>query len=345
LPGALAAGGRGTGLRRRRPAADGARWVRARARVRASETPPDLISQARSRFRLRLTFWLGLAMVGLSAVALAWLLELTPRDRGNALDVNLSVVASCPFDMTAHVALDPHQGTIRAVLEPVLEQDLGATASRAHYAHRYRAMFRECSTEVTTQHEIRRAWVPELPHDYFGSATGTAPAQPLEVETTDDTWLRNQRGPAHTLRIDRESAPHFFGEVRLEPAHWYRETGYGRYVMAVSVSVTNFHFPPRRLNALTTSIALPAPGLRAREVRPSPESLTLAPVETDLYSADPDDGIGSTEDYRLEFVDPEASRNREALLILASTLFGAGIAALFEAFLAGGTAAMIGRRP
>ncbi|MEM9736090.1 MAG: hypothetical protein AAF908_05750, partial [Pseudomonadota bacterium] len=193
--------------------------------MRASETPPDLISQARSRFRLRLTFWLGLALVGLSAVALAWLLELTPRDRSNALDINLSVVASCPFDMTARVALDPHEGTIRAVLEPVLEQDLGATASWAAYAHRYRAMFRECSTRVTTQHEIHRAWVPALPHDPYVSATETAPAQPLEVETTDKAWISNHRGPAHTLKIDRESAPHFFGEVWLEPAHWYRETG------------------------------------------------------------------------------------------------------------------------
>ncbi|MEM9736699.1 MAG: hypothetical protein AAF908_08865, partial [Pseudomonadota bacterium] len=169
--------------------------------------------------------------------------------------------------------------------------------------------------------------------------------QPLEVETTDKAWISNHRGPAHTLRIDQESAPHFFGEVWLEPAHWYRETGYGRYVMAVSVSVMNIGFSDHRLKAMTTSIALPAPGLRAREVRPSPESLTLAPVETFLYSADPGDEILITEDYRLEFVDPDASRNREALLILASTLFGAGIAALFEAFLAGGTAAMIGRRP
>ena len=48
-----------------------------------------------------------------------------------------------------------------------------------------------------------------------------------------------------------------------------------------------------------------------------------------------------SETYFIAFFDPGKIQIREALLIMASTLLGAGVSALLEAFLAGGTAVWV----
>ena len=84
--------------------------------------------------------------------------------------------------------------------------------------------------------------------------------------------------------------------------------------------------------------------MQADIIRPQPVSIGNTPVETYRFfaTASPDtERRWIDQTYFIAFVDPGKIQIREILLILASTLFGAGIAALLEAFLAGGTAALV----
>ena len=87
--------------------------------------------------------------------------------------------------------------------------------------------------------------------------------------------------------------------------------------------------------------------MQANIIRPQPASIGSIPVETYRFvsTATTDSEMRFIDrSYFIAFYDPDKIQIREVLLILASTLLGAGVSALLEAFLAGGTAALFRKK-
>jgi len=100
-------------------------------------------------------------------------------------------------------------------------------------------------------------------------------------------------------------------------------------------------------SGLEVAISLPDDEMQADVIRPLPKEVRITPAETYYFSASPSPYLEENwinRNYYVEFYDPAASQLREVLLIVASTLFGAGISALLEVFLAGGTSALLRKK-
>lgn len=294
----------------------------------------DIVRQLRSRLRLRLTAAIGAAITLASAGVLVWLLGLTPfASTPDRSTVTLRVEADCPAPIAAAVNLRPSADLVRLALEL---PDLPGRSDAGDRNAAKRRFFARCVVHVNYRGMLESAMIPgSISGDSLES--GAAPPANQELEVGIDGHVGNR-----VIELTPGDAPNFAGEMLITTKSSFARDSFGRFHVGLDVVVRNRN----GMTDLEASISLPEPRMQADVIRPQPVSIGNTPVETYRFrteaSADTENRwIDAT--YFVGFVDPDKLQIREAALILASTLLGAGISALLEAFLAGGTAALLGK--
>ena len=294
-------------------------------------TGPDVVQQIRSRFRLKLTAFIGALITFISAGVLIWLLGLvpfsTPPERST---VDFRVISDCPGQISASISIDAFENLIRIALEI---PDIPSLVGRAAQNAQKWLFFSQCNVDVSFLSAIETAVIPRsISDDTRPDGTNSPENQKLEVNF-------DKNSDRHYFKITPGSAKNFMGEILIKPTAVFAWDSFGQYHMGADILIRN----DTGMVDLSTSFSLPKTSMQANIIRPQPVSIGNKPNETYRFTAtaSPDSEFRWIDQtYFIAFDDPMKIQFREALLILASTLFGAGISALLEAFLAGGAAAL-----
>ena len=297
-----------------------------------SNVDPDLIQQRRSRSRLKLTVLVGMLITLVSAGVLVWLLGISllssTTDRST---IAFRVYANCPEPISASIAINAHEGLIWLALE---RPDLPASVDSKFRNAKKRTFFSQCGVNVEFLDALDAAVIPgSISGDLWPGSTRPPPDQILEIRIDPNTGLS-------AFELIPEHNPNFAGEILITPTELFARDSFGRFHMGVDTTIQN----SAGMVELTTSLSLPEKSMQAEIIRPQPTSIGNTPIETYRFFATASPNTEKRwidETYFIAFVDPAKIQIREALLVLASTLLGAGISALLEAFLASGTAVLV----
>jgi hypothetical protein len=292
----------------------------------------DIIQQLRSRFRLRLTAIIGGAITATSVLSLAWLLSIWPwAQESERATIDVRIIAECPRPVRTSVHIDPIEERIWIRLE---DPAISPNVSDAERNALKRAFFQKCYVTIDSRKPlISAAAQTQISGDRISPSSGTQKPFALQLDTTTE-------GIAHSVEVARGEIEGFAGHIQLRPKKFFQSSRFDRFHMGVAVHASN----EGGITGLDVAVSLPNDEMQADVIRPLPQEVRITPAETYYFAAAPSPYLEENwinRNYYVEFYDPAASQLREVLLIIASTLFGAGISALLEVFLAGGTSALL----
>lgn len=287
------------------------------------------IEQRRSLFRLRFTFVLGLVITAGSASVLVWLLGLfEPSGKIDRSVLELQVHTRCAAALNAYVTVNTQKNYIYVnFLAP--EPNAGGKILSMDSLLSERGI--PCGFAYFMDGDLSSGVMADA--SFSIEPNGTRVPLPTDTKYQFNT---NNAGK-YVIEIDTATSPDFSGGLILNFESTYRSDGFSKYYTGLSLIVTNSQGIIRNT---VVNIGLPSETALATAVRPEPQALQIDPVEAYHYRPTAaEDTYGHFVRFNnfISFQEPGEGTIREALLILASTLFGAGISALLEAFLAGGT--------
>ncbi len=291
-----------------------------------------VIEQQRSRFRLRLTAMLGAGITLASSFTLLWLLGLPPfSTTSERSTIDLNVRSDCPAPINASVFIDASEELVLLRLEI---DNIPNNFSTSQQNRVKRDFFNSCSVHITSQGQINQAFVR-------GSISGDG-REEGEPEPKDHelTQFKDKNRVGTQIEIRPHELPRFAGEIQLFMPQLFARDSFGEYHIGADIHVGN----DQGIRDLKVGISLPEEKMQALVIRPQPASIGVIPVET--YRFEAKSSFDSQhrwvdETFFITFNNPQQKQIREGVLILTSTLFGAGISALLEAFLAGGVSALL----
>jgi|GEM_PF-3207566 len=286
--------------------------------------PSDRVEQIRSLFRLRLTAGLGIGVTVGSAVALMSLLGLTePDGPPGRTTIDLKIFGTCGQSISPRVSVDAYEEFVRVELR----------TQKSTFSGWVRAdiddPFKDCEFRILSAQPTEFIVIPEPGYLSKDRRDGALPV---------GDFLANP-ATAEPVSVDFRASDHagFSGVLFLEFPTIARTESFGRHHIGVDFV---FSLSGAKIGPLDLSVSLPDPRMVASTVRPDPRSIGNSPVETYRFEVPGPEQPTETfvsGTYFIAFVDPDDQTTREALILLFSTLFGAGVSALLEAFLAGGT--------
>ncbi len=294
----------------------------------------NIIQQKRSILRLKLTGLIGMVVTIVSISVLLWLLGISIG--GSQIEratVSLKINVDCPERIKANVHVDPYEGWIWISL---LDPDIPSGYDLPEQNVRKRSLFTQCEVILDSLTEIVRAEVQTNTSGGTHLHGDDIPKnEALSIDFKKESRL-------HRLVIEAGKHPLFAGEFRLKTKEMFSKDSFGKFHMGLSLLVRN----TGGLNGLDVSLSLPTTDMQARVILPRPAEIGTTPLETYHFEAKPSpfsEVKWIDQDYFIDFVNPGSMAIREGLLIVASTLFGAGVSAILEVFLAGGTSIIFRR--
>jgi len=309
-----------------------------------SQAKADSFEQKRSRFRVRITLFVGAIATASSALALIWLSGVASRFlEADNRSIQVDIIPSCgeQMDLAVDIKVDLKSNTIHFQFYPSDLITIGWEERRLKKLE----YFENCYIEIKSDTKMLYARRGMESHD-------SALSSLVDLPIFGGGVLRPDGGgvvaglPAFYLPYEvviNKGLIDFMGYLSVEFSDLYHREAMGVFHVALSIaSYQQISDEKFTLPYISLAVVLPSETAKAINVSPEPHHVQFpgprtSDAETYLFKLRPEvDEDFVDRAFLLRFEEPDERRFREMLLILVSVLLGVGVSAMLEAILAGG---------